>query len=702
MSLYEFIDTVTTDIPNQDLPAEALQINGDYLEDMIDGYRTLHVSGREGLAKKISSYEVGDRDGSTLQSTKYPERVITVTYQLITNSDSEFREAYNVLAGLLSTDESELVFADEPDKFFIGTCTAMEAPDPGSDSVIGTLEFTCNDPFKYSIEEYSVYPTGSDGVFSFMDPFFSEVSSDSGEEAVVDNIISTPTGDYSGYAAGQVLSHTVSDRKVFASGNDAWRFTQGQDYVLDTASHTVYVTSGMLANDIQIDSWVYNTTDDLLGEDTVQFSIPYGGTAPASPELIARFNQGVIDDATGGVKDDACGYVAFIDGEKNIIQIGDPTEEDDSSKVLGATTRYTDWNKKKGTSYWSSSTEYHPATSYSRGSLGYATWKNAHKDGGGKKTETVKVTKTVKGKKKTVSRKKTVYTNPKSVQVYRPKSYGTKPAKDKWYGPTIVSKLPNDDAGNSGAKNFTFTWEQIFASTKDAQHGLFEVDLVNNNGGNRTVIAGVLIRKGTDGANCAIYHTVNGIRINAIDTKVNAQQYNTNFGLSEKLYKKVKEKKKKSKKKYKWVYNGWSKPTRVSTISKKGQTITFDIAGIRHIYRDEGITDTYVNEIWITFGARSGKAALSYNGIQNAKFINATPETTVEIKNTFSVGDEMVADCKDGEVTLNGIDKTSLGALGNDWEGFTLKPGDNHIAATWSSWASGAPEFEMRYREVFI
>ena len=62
----------------------------------------------------------------------------------------------------------------------------------------------------------------------------------------------------------------------------------------------------------------------------------------------------------------------------------------------------------------------------------------------------------------------------------------------------------------------------------------------------------------------------------------------------------------------------------------------------------------------------------------------------------------MVADCKDGEITLNGVDKPSLGALGNDWEGFTLKPGDNHIAATWSSWASGAPELEMRYREVFI
>ena len=73
------------------------------------------------------------------------------------------------------------------------------------------------------------------------------------------------------------------------------------------------------------------------------------------------------------------------------------------------------------------------------------------------------------------------------------------------------------------------------------------------------------------------------------------------------------------------VYNGWSKPNRVSYIQKNGQTITFNIAGIKHVYRDEKITDLFVNEVYITFGARSGKHAAAYNGICNAKFFNATP-----------------------------------------------------------------------------
>lgn len=705
MSTYNFIDV--TQVAANDLPAEALQLNGEYLEDVIPGYRTLAVSGREALAKELSSFTTGIRNGSTLQSTRFPDRVITVKYQLIAASAEAYREAYNLLAGLLTLDDSELVFNDEPDKFFIGTCSSISIPDAGRNAVTGTIEFTCNDPFKYSIEEHVATPTGAGGVYTWKDDFLTEKYTEGAADADADEVtelIETPSGTYAAYAIGQVLTHKVSDAAVEVTGEDAADFVFGTDYVLDTATNTVYLMADMLADDVQLDGWTYHTADDLLAENTAQFVINYNGTSPAHPELIVDFDDGTENADDGTIENDACGYVAFINEDKRIIQIGDPNEDDvETTRVSGKTTRYTNWNKGKGTGYWASSTIKHHGTGYALGSMGYATWKHASKTGGNKTTK-------VKGK-----RKVTVYTNPGSVKFYRPLHYRNsgqaKAPSGEWYGPTIYCKLPNDSAGNSGAKNFTFTWEQLFATTNNKQRGRFDVALVHNDNGTRTVVAAVLISKASDGANAIIHHYVNDTLIEGIDTSVNVQQYNTRFGFSQKLFKKVRDKQgetkkwkknHKKKKKYKWVYNGWSKPDRVSTIVKNGQTITFDIAGIKHIYRDSTITDTYVNEVFITFGARSGHSAVRFNGLHTAKFFNRTPEVDADIKNTFSIGDEMIADCRDGSITLNNRDVPSLGALGNDWETFALQKGVNNIMVTWSSWATGKPSASIKYREVFI
>lgn len=42
--MYNFVDT-TERYPGQNLPSEALMFNGNYLENVIPGYRTLYVSG---------------------------------------------------------------------------------------------------------------------------------------------------------------------------------------------------------------------------------------------------------------------------------------------------------------------------------------------------------------------------------------------------------------------------------------------------------------------------------------------------------------------------------------------------------------------------------------------------------------------------------------------------------------------------------
>ena len=156
--MYNFIDSTENISSGSSLPGEALQFNGRYLENLIEGYRTLYVSGRELLAPELNTLELAKRHGSIYRNRRYPERVITVGFQLIAPSNEEFRERFNILNGILYAEEAQLVFADEPDKCFFGTLSDIDSPEPGKNAVTGEISFTCTDPFKYSVEELEAVP----------------------------------------------------------------------------------------------------------------------------------------------------------------------------------------------------------------------------------------------------------------------------------------------------------------------------------------------------------------------------------------------------------------------------------------------------------------------------------------------------------------------------------------------------------------
>ena len=166
--MYSFVDT-TESLGSVQLPSEALKLNGEYIENQIDGYRTLYVTGREILSQELTTYETGTRDGSNLSYRRYPSRIITVGYQLIAEDNDAFREAYNKLNALLDVEDAEMIFADEPDKFFRGTPSGAGGVDPGKNAVKGEIEFTCVDPFKYSVQEYEASPSADDGTTFVID-----------------------------------------------------------------------------------------------------------------------------------------------------------------------------------------------------------------------------------------------------------------------------------------------------------------------------------------------------------------------------------------------------------------------------------------------------------------------------------------------------------------------------------------------------
>lgn len=101
------------------------------------------------------------------------------------------------------------------------------------------------------------------------------------------------------------------------------------------------------------------------------------------------------------------------------------------------------------------------------------------------------------------------------------------------------------------------------------------------------------------------------------------------------------------------------------------------------------------------WGDRSGSRFMKYMGIDNFNYKKMNVDKWKDIPNKFSNGDLLKIDCNTGKVVLRGLPQYGLGALGNDWEKFYLKPGTNQIRCLCSEWAE-KPNFKLKYREVYL
>ena len=154
--MYKFHDTTELLKPLDELPSEALCFNGSFIEKMVPGYRTLYTSGREGNEREVSQTESSDRDGARFRSVRRKPREIHVGFQMNTQNAKDYAYKFNALKKLLKEEEAELIFNDEPDKFFRGTLTDIEMENIGDLCVTGDLVFLCSDPYKYAVDEHSI------------------------------------------------------------------------------------------------------------------------------------------------------------------------------------------------------------------------------------------------------------------------------------------------------------------------------------------------------------------------------------------------------------------------------------------------------------------------------------------------------------------------------------------------------------------
>lgn len=688
--MYNFIDVIETS-EGVSLPSEALKINGEYIEDLIEGYRTLTVEGREALSPELSTYETGIRDGATLKGKRYPARTIKITYQLIAATNEDFRAAYNKLASILNVKDAELIFNDETDKFFIGTPSEIGEVQPGRNSVVGEFYILCTDPFKYSVVEYEA-------------------------EAVLDSdsILVDYEGTYKSFP--KLVAEFCNENEASEDGESVVELTGNGDcgYVAFFNEDEKII---QLGDPDEVDGEEAYAKSQTLVNSVFKSANGWGTGAKAQWATNSGITSSAAVEQTGSLITNAATY------SKPSLPAAT------SAKILMASSRaeapyihYTVTAQSKARTKTSVNVTITVAArldnqkSYFRKGYGLSAavyiggaWHEVHLKNGEKdiwegttshkKSFTVKLvvdasTTSITGIKFKAWRTDllgksgvlaetacknfaiSAYPTPEPTEYYlSPYSYGS---GSRWHGPSITRTIPADATGVVGATNFTLSYSQKMGigSGNEAtkQLGAFQVLLVSGSGTSRKIVAGVNIYKGTPGKKAKLRYYLNNAVKRTVDIDLS---YN----------------------------NQYFKSSKASTITKTGAKVTFNICGIKWTCQDANIAETAVQEVTFTFSRFGSSApALSYNGLFWAKFVKDNCETWRNIPNKFSANDVVEADCKTGKIYLNGVEAPAYGALGNDWEHFYLKPGLNQIGFSFSEWvdAAYAPTFKVKYREVFI
>ena len=150
---YPFKNFDSDDIDDYSLPPEAMTFNGVTIEKVIPEYQTLQVTGRELMGQTLDTLKVGQQDGERIQGHSIPPREITVKYQINADSPERFRAIFYELNQILSGVDNKFYFADDPEKYFVGTLKEASVPDGGKLQVVSDFTILCNDPYAYSVRE---------------------------------------------------------------------------------------------------------------------------------------------------------------------------------------------------------------------------------------------------------------------------------------------------------------------------------------------------------------------------------------------------------------------------------------------------------------------------------------------------------------------------------------------------------------------
>ena len=680
--LYEFKDTIDVS-EGITLPSEALQINGEYIEDVIAGYRTLQVSGRESLAPELDLLETA-QDGARLKNKRYPARTITVKYQLCTESPEAFRQAYNDLGRILNCTDAELIFADEQDKYFIGTPYNLGEVPPGKNNVVSTFEILCIDPFKYSCIEYEATPSvdeasilidyqGTHRAFPILQADMykeSEASEDGETEQTLtgagdcgfvaffnenEKIIQLGDPEEVDGVSEKKPSQTLINNTFNAS--NSWGSAAQKQWSINGGSLGMGVASYQTVNKYGKQASYTSSTLFHGNADSGEPTFNYKVVAKASKRTASsvRVNVSITAALTRATSYFGRGY-----GLKAFLYVDTPHGKEEHKVILKNTTSY--WRGLTGhTVNLAFTVEGLAVTATTLSGISFKVERIDTLGDAGKLSEKACNNLPLTGYATQEPEK--YFLHPKNVN-----------SGSGAHGVSMIRNIPEDKDKEVGAKNFTLSWCQKLSigsgSAAASQLGIFHMYLQDSAG---SLVAGVTVEKSAAGKSAKLFFLAGGTGY----TVGNVDISNGNNIFAD---------------------------GKQQSIRKQGELFTFNVGGFCKSYRVTAAAEKTVSKIVISFQQYGTTAALETNGLFWVKFVKDYCDVWRDIPNKFSAGDVVEADCKSGEIFLNGKAAPELGALGNNWESFYLKPGLNQIGFAFSDWLKDdyIPACKVRYREVFL
>ncbi|RND89334.1 hypothetical protein FAM18175_02008 [Lacticaseibacillus paracasei] len=657
--MYDFRETTPfTGADKKQYPAEAMKIDGQYIEDLIPGYQTLQVGGRELLKQDAKSNPIGISDGEMLEYVRNPSREITVGYQLIAADEKSFRTAFYKLSGILHGDTHQVSFNDDLSVYWNAVLTDVDDVPKGRNAITSSFTLFVPDGIAHSVATktfdnmpYKDMPvnllTGTKAVetdiikagsLGLAIPFLNLVSVVGGETYTYSiSMINMGHMGHSSISWFDANKHLISAQ---AGNNNPWTANGGRFSNTFTApSNAVYANltpwylSQVYTSDTNISwyqeklevgttasPWSPNPADPEYYTNTI--TVHNGGTYPVEPVITATMHA---DNGMVGIANDHPG----------ILQFG-------TQEIDGYTT---DVSEKGLNGDFSAPIS---GTIYNQSATNNLNW-------GGDSSKPNKQT-------GSINYASDSYNGPHMEPAYAPT--GT-----YWNGP--AAKIPiAATSQNKRNNNFTVSMMLHFETTV-SELGRMELTL---EAGGKVQYQMVV----TD--NNAVKDEIK-VDCYVKDQKVGTMSLDRSKFTNDKLMQ--------------------------ARLSRFGSSINFEVSpwngksgremtvSLPPLTRPDMISENVeAFSVWFERNNTWGQAGMKLIAVQfDWQHVN----WWTDIKNRFSNGDVLTIDVANAKTYLNGSENRTLHTFGNQWEQFKLPPGDTEIAITPSSWAQPfACEVEIR------
>ena len=648
--MYDFRETTPfTGSDDNQRPAEAMLIDGQYIEDLIPGYSTLQVSGRELLSQSIEKQTIGKSDGEFIQYVRNPSREIIVGYRLSAADNLSFRQAFYKLNDILHGDTHQVSFNDDLSVYWNAVLTDVDDVPKGRNAITSSCTLVVPDGIAHSVATqtfdnmpYKDIPlnlmagTSADPVSvtgsgwniqklgSFNNPTVGKkyaatvllgradfaVSFQLWANDINGNRISLagfPVTTQMGANQRSTIVCTWPDPGTTGAAQIevtlAWAFQK-------TDVGTYQYLKAKLEEGTTYSTWSPNPADPEYYSDTI--TVHNGGTYPVEPVITATMH------ADNGV-------VAFVNDQGSVLQFGSPSEIDGVVRQKSERVYYFDFENEPN------------GIVMNDGALTYPNYRD---------------------NPATPNKQKGIFS------YGRPDGYDNAIAypnternpSNYWSGPSMSGKLA---ANSNGKQNGNFEWRNLIRfATMTNWAGRVEFNLTY---------------EGKIVASLALYDQSTTDDQVMFEGKIhdgNDARMLFHEALPRDLY---------------------SRANSFAVISKMGDQLTFriDRVGGGNVIRPFTIAGFGALPVdgWTVWFSAFSDVLEANMGWQDSYFDWVNVDYWTDVPNRFKEGDVVKIDVAKRVVSLNGAEDPTLQTVGNNWEGFQLLPGKNTIQVLQSDWA---------------